>query len=375
MANKKTSHPKIAILHDSISEWGGAEKTLEHIVQLFPNADVFVGHLNHEIIPKESPLRKKTITETFLGTWQIHKRSQSLAQILSGWAFWLLDLKKYDVILICSSFYFTRAIRRHSHQTVINYCFTPPRFLYGLPTMSYQKSNTWWHRFGIQLEKIIDVFWAQLPDIMLAISATVQKRIAQYYERDSLVIYPPVSLPKFTIVPKRDYYVFVGRLSASKHPELAIAACAVHASKLIIIGDGPNKNYLQQLAQKLRVPCVFTGNISDKAKNHLIAQAKAMLCPYENEDFGITAVEAMAVGTPVVAHQSGGLTEIIESDVTGIFFSELTVPSLLQAMKKIDNVAWHQTQMRAQSIRFSEQQFYEKMQSLVLQLVQRPVQR
>jgi glycosyltransferase involved in cell wall biosynthesis len=166
--------------------------------------------------------------------------------------------------------------------------------------------------------------------------------------------------------PKDDFYLFVGRLAASKHADLVIEACNTLKKKLIVVGSGKGLPYLEKLAGST---IVFAGSISDEALDDLYARAKLLIYPAEDEDFGMIAVEAMAHGTPAVVHRSGGFLESVVENKTGIFINELTVDGVIDAIARAEKTQWNARAIYDYANRFSADRFKKEMTALIEQAV------
>ncbi len=203
---------------------------------------------------------------------------------------------------------------------------------------------------------------AQRPDYLIANSKYIQARISKYYRRDSKVIYPPVDLDRFSSQTKReDYYLVVSRLIPYKQIELAIQACNRMKRQLMVVGDGSEMPRLKQLAG----PNVrFLGRLSDSETARLYSGAKALIFTAE-EDFGITPLEAMASGCPVIAYGRGGALESVVSGQTGVFFREPSVDSIIQAMKKFEALEFDQAVLGRRAEVFSNQNFRQQIKQFV----------
>jgi len=201
--------------------------------------------------------------------------------------------------------------------------------------------------------------------VFIANSKEVQRRITKFYRRESQVIYPPIMIPTTppSSVQKENFYLFVGRLAASKHIDLVIKTCTQFGLSLKIVGSGKALPYLQSLAGNT---VEFLGSISDDALHDLYARAKTLIYPAEDEDFGMVPLEAMAYGTPVIVHHSGGFLETVVEGKTGIFFEEFTVEALKKAIHQADRIEWDSEALYRHAKRFSKERFKKEILSLIL---------
>lgn len=330
---------KIALVHDYLREYGGAERVLEALHELYPKAPVYVGFVDWEALGAHAAKFKQwKIHETRITKLPFYKKLYSPYRIFAPSAFAALDLVEYDVVISSSNAYFAKNITTRDNAVHLCYCHTPPRALYGFSTMSDWKSNPFTRVIGSIMNhflRVVDYYSAQKVDHFIANSQETAARITKYYRRDSTVINPPVALvdhatKKPMPLTARNYYLYVNRLALAKHPELAVAVATTLELPLKVVGSGKMLPRLKQLAGK---SVEFLGAVSDAQLVELYAQAKALLYPVEDEDFGIVPVEAMAFGTPVIAHESGGPKETVVHGKNGILFTELTEAGLEEAVR------------------------------------------
>ena len=203
-------------------------------------------------------------------------------------------------------------------------------------------------------------------DYFIANSTLVKERIKKYYKRDAVVIPPPVRCSRFSISEKiGDYYLAFSRLVPYKRFDIAVEACSELGKKLIVIGDGPEKERLEKLA----APCVtFLGYQNDDTVNKYVSECKALLFPGE-EDFGIVPVEVMAAGRPVIAYGKGGVLDSIIDGKTGVFFKEQTVGSLVDAINQFETMDFDPDKIREHALLFDENVFQKKIKTFVTVVV------
>lgn len=330
---------KIALVHDYLREYGGAERVLEALHDLYPKAPVYVGFVDWEALGAHAAKFKQwKIHETRITKLPFYKQLYSPYRIFAPGAFSDLDLLEYDVVISSSNAYFAKNLSTRKDATHICYCHTPPRALYGFSTMSDWKSNPFTRVIGSIMNhflRVVDYHSAQKVDQFIANSQETARRIQKYYRRDSVVINPPVALvdqatKKPVPLEKRDYFLYVNRLALAKHPELAVAVATKLDWPLKVVGSGKMLPKLKSMAGK---SVEFLGAVRDEKLVELYAHAKALLYPVEDEDFGIVPVEAMAFGTPVIAHQSGGPKETVKHLKNGVLFSDLSEAGLQAAIE------------------------------------------
>lgn len=344
---------KIALVHDYLREYGGAERVLEALHKIFPQAPVYTAFTDAEALGKNwQAFTSWDIRESKLITLPLYKKLFSPMRIFAKWAFEQLDLSNYDLVISSSNAYFAKAAKVPNG---IHYCYchTPPRVLYGYSAKSNWQANPLTRFAGNFLNHFVrqmDFKAAQNPDFFIANSNETAIRIKKFYKRTSVVINPPIKiydsaktffaqlskkeLADFTKQKNNSYYLYVNRLALAKHPELAIQAANQLGIKLKVVGDGAMLKDLQKMASGT---IEFLGAVDDKQLAELYKNARALIYPVEDEDFGMVPIEAMAFGTPVIAHYSGGPKETIKENETGLFFRNLTVGSLTEAIKKFEN--------------------------------------
>ncbi|MFH1971575.1 MAG: glycosyltransferase, partial [Patescibacteria group bacterium] len=213
--------------------------------------------------------------------------------------------------------------------------------------------------------RMIDFKSAQNVDLFIANSKEIKSRIERFYRKDSVVVYPPVSLATaIKSYKKEDFYLAGGRLARPKRVDLAIKAANKLKLPLVVFGKG-FAGYGKELEKLAGKTIKFVGEVSEKEKTKLMSQAKAFIFPAEEEDFGITPVEVMSVGTPVVAYYSGGVKESVIEGKTGVFFKEPLVGSLISAIKKFEKIRIDPKECIKQSLNFSKENFDKKILKLI----------
>lgn len=360
---------KIALVHDYLREYGGAERVLETLHDIYPDAPVYVAFLDKKALGIHwQRFKDWDIRESVAAKIPGIKQLYSPLRVFSAFFFEQFDLSEYDLVISSTNMYMAKAVITKPPTKHICYCHTPPRSLYGFTTMTDWKKNPI-IRVGGELINIwmrrIDAISALRPDVMVANSEETRKRIQRFYNRDAVVIYPPVSLPDVAISSmndKQDYFLYVGRLAQSKHADLAIRACVALGLKLKVVGKGGGEEFLKSIAGD---QIEFLGAVNDKDLAKLYANGRALIFPAEDEDFGIVPVEAQMFGLPVIAHRSGGPKETIAEGKTGIFFDELTVDSLVSALRQFELCKFNVKTIKEHAAQFSKANFVRKIKDLV----------
>ncbi len=358
---KLKGNPKIALVHDYLNQYGGAERTLEKIMVLFPEAPIYTGILDLKKLPKTFK-SKKIITPKLNAIFQ---RFPKLFTFLMGNRFENFDLSDYDLI-ISDGTAWAKSVITGKNQLHISYVHTPPRFLY-----KYSSENTLRKKWFLKplfayLDfhlRIWDYAAAQRPDFLLCNSEEVRKRILKFYKREALVIYPPVNIQKFDDSKRSDFYLTTGRLSSYKNFDLVIKLFNNLNKELIVIGTGIEEDNLKKLVTSKKIK--FLGKVSDEILNEYLSKAKGYIFPVKDEDFGIALVEALNHGNPSLAHRSGGPIEILRENIDGLFFDEININSITEKFiefdKKINEGFFNRIEISKNTKKFDESIFIQKL--------------
>lgn len=312
---------KIALIHDYLISYGGAEKTFKVLTEIFPQAEIYTLFYDLDIKKKFFP--NKEIHTSFLQKFPsfLKKKYQLLLPFLPV-AAESLDFREFDIV-ISSSHSFAKGIITRPKTTHICYCYSPTRYLW-----DQARSKSILHYF-----RIWDRQASERVDHFISCSKTVEKRIKKYYRRDSTVIYPPVEMPRSRSIASREFYLVVSQLRKYKRIDIVVDAFNKLGLKLVIIGDGPEKGKLQRLAKK---NIKFLDWQSDEKVKDYYRKCTAFIFPSE-DDFGIAPVEAMSYGKPVLAFRKGGATETIIEGKTGEFFDFQHPAVLADGMRRLRN--------------------------------------
>lgn len=369
-----SSSLKVALVHDFLREYGGAERVLQTLHQMFPQAPVYVAFYDQQALGKHWQLFCEwDLRQTWFSRLPFHKKWYSPLRFLAPRAFKDLDLTDYDLVISSSNAFMAKGVRV-PNGTHICYCHTPPRGLYGYSTMSNWKKNPLTKLCGQVINhymRAVDFKLAQQVDYFAANSKETQRRINKFYRRESEVIYPPVKTAQIRdqvdLSQSRNYFFYVNRLGLQKHPELAVAACTELEVPLKVAGTG---QMLPRLKEMSGPTIEFLGAVSDKQLFELYAGAKALLYPVEDEDFGMVPIEAMAAGTPVIAHRSGGPLETIVSDETGLFINSFRADALANAVVRSRQIDWDHQAISDYAQQFDQSQFKSQLINLIERVVE-----
>lgn len=354
----------MALVYDRINKWGGAERVLLTLHEIFPKAPLYTAVYS----PKKASWAKvfPKVVPTFLNKIPFMQDKHEFLGALTPVAFETLNLDEYDLVISVTSEaakgVLTKPPTRH-----ICYCLTPTRYLWSgydiyfknpllravsKPAVSYLR---YWDKIA-----------AQRPDKMIAISSAVKKRIRQYYHRDSQIIFPPVELEKFKLkngerVKKENFFLVVSRLIPYKKVDLAVEAFNELRLPLVVVGKGSQESRLRSMAGET---IKFTGRLTDEALANYYSRTAGLVFPQE-EDFGIAAVEAQAAGTPVIAYRAGGALDTVIDGRTGVFFNKQDKESLIKAIKRFKKVNFNEKALKKNAERFSKERFKEEFRSLI----------
>lgn len=353
---------KIALVHDYLAQDGGAERVLKILHHLWPEAPIFVLFHDKEKIPY---FNHNKIQESFLSKLPFHNTAYQWYLPLMPLATEQHDLTDFDLVISTSSM-FAKGVITGPHTLHISYCHTPARFLWAdnhtyITDLKQSRLIKYVLPSFIHRLRIWDKMSVDRVDHFIANSHTVSQRIHKYYRRESTVIYPPVELTSCSLEKPGDYFVGGGRLVGYKRFDLMIQAFNRLRWPLKIFGDGPELASLQKMAKS---NIEFLGHISDEEKYRVLSGARAFIHP-QLEDFGITAVEAMACGRPVIAFANGGASETVIPNETGIFFHSQTWESLLDTLLSFNHQQWDSAKIRQHATQFDAQHFKQSIQTYI----------
>ena len=346
---------RIAIVHDDLVQWGGAERVLEGLCKIFPEAPVYTSVYDRDNPQLQKRFGQKQIITSFLQNIPGWKFLYKVFLPLYPISFEQFNFDNFDLV-ISHTTRFAKGIITKPKTKHVSYCHTPPRFLWHF---SGEKS------FGL-LEPLLsklrlyDTISSRRVDLFLAGSRNAKKRIKKIYRVDSEVVYPFVDLGRFKNIKSFDggYYLVISRLNKYKRVDLAIKACIELGVPLKIIGTGAEINNLKQTSNNL---IEFMGNVDDETVVKVMSGCRALLICGE-EDFGLTSLEAQALGKPVIAANIGGARETVIEQKSGLFFEPQQVDNLIAALKMLQSVKIKPMDCRKQANRFSFEQFKQAFQ-------------
>ncbi|MED4601677.1 glycosyltransferase [Paenibacillus validus] len=360
---------KIALVHDLLTQMGGAERVLAVLHQMYPDAPIYTLASNPGKMMEE--LKDADIRTTWLqripGIETNFKKLLPLYPI----ALQQLELSEFDVV-ISSSFAFVKGIKVPPSTFHFCYCHTPMRFAWDFE--SYIARETYSPlvkktlRSYVKYLKNWDMKTADRVDEYVANSNVVRQRIKSCYGIDAQVIFPPVNTERFSISNQvEDYYLVVSRLVPYKRIDLVVEAFNRNGQKLLIVGGGPDLGRLKSMAN----PNIqFLGRLEDNEVSRLMSRCRAFIFPGE-EDFGITPLEVNAAGRPVIAYKAGGALDTISHGTNGLFFDRQTPDSLIQAVRDNESNEWNPVAIKEHAEAFNEERFKHEFHNRMLRAKER----
>lgn len=357
--------PKIAIVHD----WmllGGAEKVVEQLLEMYPDAPLYTSCMSDEWYKK---LAHRTLVMGYLD-WSLFRKIRKFIPFLRQHWFSTLDFSAYDIV-ISSSGAEAKGIRVPEGVLHINYCHAPTHYYWSryehyLEDPGFGPFDPL-ARFGLKLllkpMRSWDYEAAQRPDFMIANSVHTAAEIKKYYGREAVVVHPPVATDRFTKRSEspRTHYLAAARQTPYKRIDLAVKAATSLSLPLLVAGSGPEHEKLVAMAG----PTVsFATNVSDARWVRYFQEAKGFLFP-GIDDFGITPVEAMAAGVPVLAYKGGGALDYVTQGKTGLFFTEQTEESLKKCLQEAEKKKWSESIITKKAAQFAPEKFRKKMKKII----------
>ncbi|MEA3357418.1 MAG: glycosyltransferase [Patescibacteria group bacterium] len=378
----KIKNLKVALIQDWLVGMGGSERCLEVFCEIFPDADIYT--LVHEKGAVSSTIESHQINTSFLQKIPMSKKIYRYLYTLMPTAIEQFDFRGYDLVLSNSSSVAKGVLVPHD-VVHIAYIHSPMRYAWEMYTDYFGKSSglPWWQRMVIppQLNyiRIWDIISTNRVDYAVANSKHAADRVKSMYRRDADVIYPPVDTSRFTLrEKKKDYYLMVGRFEVNKRVDLAVKAFNKLGLTLKIVGS---KGRLKKKMERIAAGNIeFLGWLTDDETKKLYAEARAFVFP-GLDDFGITPLEAMASGTPVIAFGKGGALETIipinpdansihkPNNHTGVFFYENKVESLIEAIKRFEEYdedhGWNREKMSKWAFKFNRDRFKKDFEGYI----------
>lgn len=369
----------MALVHDYLREYGGAERVLQALHEIWPEAPVFTAYYD----PKALGIHAKNFKDWNIKTSVLQhlpfaNELISPLRIFAPKIFESFDLSNYDLVISSCNLYFSKAVITKSGTRNLSYIHTPPRYLYGYTT-SFNYKKHWWTRVMAEVMnhflRVTDFETSQRPDVLIANSENVAKRIKKFYRRDSEIIYPPVDVEEMLKIRKLKgkYFLTLNRLSRGKGTEVAVEACSKLNLPLKVASNGGELKNLKKIAGK---SVEFLGEVTEEEKAKLFSEAIALIACSEDEDFGITVVEAQAAGVPVIAARAGGHLETVIEGKTGEFYvpgflgdfktyvDPISVDNLINVLENFKPSKYKEEDLRENAQKFSKENFKLSLQRL-----------
>jgi glycosyltransferase involved in cell wall biosynthesis len=349
---------RVALVHDWLTGMRGGERVLEQLIELVPGAELFtLLHARGRVSPRIEALRIHTSWLNRLpGSHHWYRRALPFLPR----AMECFDLRGFDLVL-SSSHCVAKGVPVPPGVPHICYCHTPMRYLYDQQS-AYLRGASPVTRAGFALVRKRLQRWdertAGAVTHFIANSQHVAARIGRLYGRAASVVHPPVDVERFeAALPRDDYYMTVSALVPYKRVDLVVQAFNQLGRRLLVVGSGPERTRLQQMA---RPNVEFSGWIEDEGVAALLARARGFVFAGQ-EDFGIALVEAQAAGAPVIAYGSGGALETVKAGETGIYFHEQRVDAVMQAVQEAEQRSFNPAALRLHALRFRPARFREAM--------------
>jgi glycosyltransferase involved in cell wall biosynthesis len=366
--------PRVALVHDYLNQYGGAERVLEELHGLFPGAPVFTSiYWPEQMSPA---IRSMDVRTSFMQRLPGVARRHQQYLPLYPFAFASFDLSDYDLVVSnCSAF--CKGVRKRPGARHICYCLTPMRWVWN--TEAYLAREQLGRAARLVLPPLLR--WQRAWDLtnnrgvdrFVTTSRAVADRIKRYYRREATILPPPVDCGSLTprSGPPDDYYLVVSRLIPYKRIDLAVDACTRLGRRLKIAGTSGRDEAALRARAGPRVE--FLGRVSEEERRELMAGCRAFLFPGE-EDFGIAPVEAGACGRPTIAYRAGGALDTIVDGQSGVLFQDQSVDALAAAIERSERLTWDPAAIRAHALRFDASVFRRRFPALVEEtLARRPV--
>jgi len=357
---------KVAIVADWLTNMGGAERVIETLLELYPDADVFTTVYNPDNM--SATFHKREIKTSFLQYISLARKNWKMFLPFLPMAIENLDVSDYDLV-ISSSSSIAHGVITKADTLHVCYCHNPMRYIWDgcheyINKSKYNKLLKTIIPYFLNYIRVWDYFSSDRPDYYIANSKFVKKKIKKYFKQESKVIHPPVDTGMFCPAEDDkigDYFIVLSRLVHFKKVDFVVRAFSKLGLSLKIIGTGPEEKYLKEIAG----PSVdFLGHISNDKLGKLLQRCQALIFPQE-EDFGITPVEAMASGRPVIAYKAGGALETVVEGITGTFFEKQDADCLMDTIRKFDAHAYNKKLLRKHAMKFNKTRFKKEIKEYI----------
>lgn len=364
---------KVALVHDYIKEYGGAERVLKTLSEMYPDAPIYTAfRLRGSTADRQ--FKGKKIIECWLAPllkiWRLYSPLRFLIPVIWG----SFDFSDYDLVITSASWYITRGFKVGPQTKVVCYCHTPPRWLYGYETSvgftKYWPVKVYAAIVGHFL-RMYDFKVSQQINNWIVNSHNVAARVAKFYRKESTVIYPPIDVRGIREVAqntkvRENYFLIVSRLVGAKGLEEAARASKKLGFGLKIVGESHGFVDVEKKLRRLSGGNLeLLGRVDDVDLYKLYAKAKGFIALARDEDFGMTVVEAQAAGTPVIAFNGGGFRESVMEGKTGILINSTDTVAIEAAIKRLEKTKWNKSVLQANAERFSKERFEKEMRRYI----------
>lgn len=356
-----TFYMNIALVHDYLLEAGGAERVLRVLSEMYPAATIYTA------VTKGGTARamfsdRKIVESKWAGVLKIG-RLYSYLRFLLPWIWQSIDLTEYDLVITSCSGYIARGFRVRKGAKVVAYCHTPPRWLYGYDTPT-GAATVWWGQLFMWVVgpfiRYFDYQSAQRVDVWIANSKEVAGRIKKFYRKKAVVVYPPIELltcDHATTRPRENYYLMISRIVGGKGILESEQAFKKLGIPLKIVGEAVDRR-LGKMVESV-------GRVSERELADLYANARGFVALAHDEDFGMTVVESMAYGTPVLAFNGGGYKETVIPGKTGILIDGTNIKSVAGGIKQMEKTKWDRKYIREWASQFGRDRFEDKIRKII----------
>ncbi len=366
-ADQTKHQPKVALVAELLVKMGGAERVVKKLSEMYPEATVYTLLYDESKCGKDFP--KERVRPSFLQKFPkfIRRRYRWLLPLMP-FAIESFDFSDYDLV-ISSSSAFAHGALTGSETVHVCYCHSPMRYAWDYTHEYLQQKwfgpvKRWLATRSLEKIRLWDKIAADRPDFYIANSRHVQERIDKYYRLKSELIYPPVDTDRFETNPDHDdYFLIISTLTDYKKIDLAVNLFNKTRKKLVIIGEGPERQFLESTAD---INIEFKGRLTDQECKKYLENCRGYIFPSE-EDFGITMIEALACGKPVLAYKAGGALEFIKPGFNGEFFDEQNLASMEDALARmlLNEKKYHAENIRKDALRFSTERFEKEIAEFI----------
>ncbi len=359
---------KIALVHDYLNEAGGAERVLKVLAQMYPKAPIYTAFAKNGSAKQMFDGRE--IRESKWAWFLKIGRFYSYFRFFLPLIWRSIDLSDFDLVITSTSGgYIARGFKVSEKTKVIAYCHTPPKWLYGYETPTGAMGK-WWGKifmwiFGPFL-RYFDFQSAQRVDIWMANSKEVAGRVEKFYRKSSEVVYPPIEIENNNFqLKKKNYYLLVTRVTGAKGVIETVEAAKLGGFELKIVGEIVEERIGNEVRELAGENVTLLGRVNDRQLAQLYSEAKGFIALARDEDFGMTVVEAMAHGTPVLALHEGGYKETVLPGKTGLFVHDTKPNSVIQGIKQMDMTNWNTSEIKKWASKFGRARFEKEVRKIV----------